>query len=109
MPTDKQIQDLLNQLTPDQQNFAKAVATMQVENKLLTQQLVELKSQHEHLWKVMVVILDVQPMKELRVHESQFLRFKEEYRIDRSWDEDAKEMVFRLLTVFDEPGWETLK
>ena len=96
------IQDLLKALTPDQQNFAKAVATMQLENKMLTTQIAGLKEQHEEIWKVMLVILDVQPDRELRIHESQFLRFKEEYRIDRTWDEKTKEIVMRLLTVFDE-------
>ena len=104
MTADKQIQDLLKALTPDQQNFAKAVTLMRIENKTLTQQLVELKEQHEHLWKVMIVLLDVQPNKELRIHESQFKRFKEEYRIDRTWDEETKEVVMRLLTVFDDPA-----
>ena len=104
MTADKQIQDLLKTLTPDQQNFAKAVTLMRIENKTLTQQLVELKEQHDHLWKVMIVLLDVQPSKELRIHESQFKRFKEEYRIDRTWDEEAKEIVMRLLTVFDDPA-----
>ena len=104
MPTEKQIQDLLKTLTPDQQHFAKAVTLMRVENKALTQQLVELKDQHDHLWKVVIVILDVQPSKELRIHDSQFLRFKEEYRIDRTYDEGAKEVVLKLLTVFDDPA-----
>ena len=104
MTADKQIQDLLKTLTPDQQNFAKAVTLMRIENKTLTQQLVELKKQHDDLWKVMIVLLDVQPEKELRIHESQFKRFKEEYRIDRTWDEEAKEIVMRLLTVFDDPA-----
>lgn len=103
MTHNKQVEDLLRTLTPDQQNFAKAVTVMKLENKTLTTQLAELKEQHDHLWKVMTVILSVQPGKELRIHESQFLRFKEEYRIDRSWDEEAKEVVFKLLTVFDEP------
>ena len=97
------IQDLLKALTPDHQNFAKAVATMQLENKMLTTQIAGLKNQHEEIWKVMLVILDVQPDRELRIHESQFLRFKEEYRIDRTWDKETKEIVMRLLTVFDEP------
>ena len=104
MTADKQIQDLLKTLTPDQQNFAKAVTLMRIENKTLTQQLVELKKQHDDLWKVMIVLLDVQPGKELRIHESQFKRFKEEYRIDRTWDEETKEIVMRLLTVFDDPA-----
>lgn len=103
MTTEKQVEQLLRQLTPDQQHFTKAVAAMQLENKMLTQQLIELKEQHGHLWKVMLVILDVQPGKELRVHESQFLRFKEEYRIDRSWDKKSKEVVLKLLTVLDDP------
>jgi len=97
------IQKLLGSLTPDQQHFAKAVTTMKLENKTLTTQLTELKRQHDHLWKVMVVVLDVQPGKVLRIHDSNFKRFKEEYRTDRSYDEETHEVVLRLLTVFDEP------
>ena len=104
MTADKQIQDLLKTLTPDQQSFAKAVTLMQIENKTLHQQLADLNNQHDDLWKVMIVLLDVQPKKELRIHESQFKRFKEEYRIDRTWDEETKEIVMRLLTVFDDPA-----
>ena len=104
MTADKQIQDLLKTLTPDQQNFAKAVTLMRIENKTLHQQLADLKKQHDDLWKVMIVLLDVQPGKELRIHESQFKRFKEEYRIDRTWDEETKEIVMRLLTVFEDPA-----
>ena len=102
MPNDK-VQELLKQLTPDQQHLAKGIATLRIENKALQQQVAELTKQHDDLWKVIVVILDNQPKKELRVHESQFKRFKEEYRIDRTWDDESKEIVMRLLTVFDEP------
>lgn len=102
MTHNNQIEKLLRQLTPDQQNFAKAVATMQLENKMLTTSLADLKEQHDHLWRIMLVILNVQPGKELRIHESQFLRFKEEYRIDRTFDKETDEVVVRLMTVFDE-------
>ena len=76
---------------------------MKFENKYLTQQTSELSKAYDELWKVMIVILHAQPRNELRIHESQFLRFKSEYRIDRTWDGEKKEVVLRLLTVHDEP------
>jgi len=89
-------------LTPDQQNFAKAVATMRIENKTLHRQLADLKDAYDNLWKIMTVILHAQPTKTLRIHESQFLRFKEEYRIDRTFDEKTKEVVVKLLALTDD-------
>lgn len=103
MTAEEEVQRLLSKLTPDQQNFAKAVAAMKLENRMLSEQVQRMKAQYDDLWKVMIVVLDVQPEKTLRVHESQFLRFREEYRVDRTYDVEKHEVVLRLMTVFDEP------
>ena len=99
-------QKLLQSLNPDSQAFAKAVATMRLENTQLRQQIAELKPEYDQLWRILIVILHAQPRRELRIHKTQFLRFKEEYRIDRTWDKYTEEMVVRLLTVHDEPSAE---
>ena len=101
--TDEKIQHLLNALTPDQQAFARAATEMKIQNKVYEKQLVDLKDAYDNLWKVMIVILHAQPGNELRVHETQFLRFEGEYRVDRTFDKYTKEVVLRLLTVHDEP------
>ena len=95
------IKDLLDRLTPQQQAFAKATAQTNLQNKVLSKQLAEMKAQYDDLWKVVIVILDASPDKELRIHESQFLRFKEEYRIDKRLDNETKEVVLKLLTLLD--------
>lgn len=101
------MQDVLAKLAPDQQAFARHVAEQQVQNRLLVRQIADMKAQYDDLWKVMIVVLDACGIapggKELRIHESQFLRFKEEYRIDRTFDASTREVVIKLLTVFDEP------
>jgi hypothetical protein len=101
---DTQVQKLLESLSKDEQNFAKAVATMKVENKVLHRQLADLKAQHDDLWKILVVLLHRGKdagIDEVRIHRSQFLRFKEEYRIDKQVDEEHDEVVVRLLTLRD--------
>lgn len=75
---------------------------MQLENKLSRQQIADLSNAYDDLWKVMIVILHAQPGNELRIHRSQFLRFKEEYRIDKKVDEETNEVVLRLLTLYDD-------
>ena len=99
---DRQAQKLLENLTPDQRGFAEHVATLQVENKAFQQQLADLKSAYEGLWKIIITIVAASPEKELRIHNSQFLRFKEEYRLDRTFDEEKEEVVIKLKTLTDE-------
>ena len=103
MTAHDEVQKLLQALPQDQQNFAKAVTVMRLENTTFRKQLADLKDAYDGLWKVLVVILDLAPDKTLRIHKTQFLRFKEEYRIDRTYDEETEEVVLRLLTVFDDP------
>ncbi len=98
---DDKVRKLMARLTPDQLAFAKNVALTSAQNKIFTQQLGDLQSNYDELWKVLIVILHAQPDNTLRIHNSQFLRFKHEYRIDRSFDEERQEVVLRLLTVHD--------
>jgi len=97
------IQDALSKLSKDDQHFAKAMAQMKLENRIMTEQLIELKKQHKDLWRVMIVILDACTDKELRIHDSQFKRFEEEYRIDKSYDEETREVVLKLATFNSNP------
>ncbi len=100
---DDQVKNVLNSLTADQRGFVQAVTEMKVQNKVYERQLVELKRAYDELWKVWIVLLHAQPGNVLRIHESQFLSFNEEYRVDRTFDKEKREVVLRLLTVHDEP------
>lgn len=99
--SDKDVENLMKVFTPQQQALVRAMAEDRVQNKLYERQLAELKKQYDDLWKVMIVILHAQPANTLRIHETQFLRFKEEYRLDRTFDNETKEVVLRLLTLRD--------
>lgn len=102
MDKENEIKKILNSFTPEEKGFAEAITTMKVENEAFKKQLAELKKAHDELYKVMITILHAQPEKELRIHKSQFLRFKEEYRMERFWDESLEEMVFKLKTLTDD-------
>lgn len=95
------IRHILGQMTPDQIGVAKTLATLKIENKTLRRQNEILQADYGRIYAVMLTILDACDEKELRVHESQFQRFKEEYRIDQRFDEETKEVVLKLLTLKD--------
>jgi len=101
MPED-QAKKLMNLLSPDQLGVAKTLTLNKMELEHLRQAVAALSKAHDDLYKVMLVILHAQPERELRIHETQFLRFKEEYRIDRTFDEETKEVVLKLKTLTDE-------
>jgi hypothetical protein len=102
MTIQDEIKRTLSHFSPDERAFAEHVAELRIKCKMYEQQIASLTKDHADLWKVMLVILDVQPDKTLRIQDSQFLRFKEEYRIDRFYDEKSHEVVLRLLTVHDD-------
>ena len=55
-----------------------------------------------HFYAIMVVLLHASETRELRIHETQFLRFEAEYRIESKFDHETRERVLRLLTLKDE-------
>lgn len=101
MNAEEEVQKLLKTLSTDERAFAEEFARTRIENRMLQRQAQVLRKDYDELYKVLVVILDVAYDSELRVHKSQFKRFKEEYRIDRSFDEKTQEMVLHLKTVGD--------
>lgn len=101
MSQHKDVKKLLESLSPDQQAVAKTIAILKLENKELARQVEALKKDHQDLYKVMLVVLDACEDRELRIHETQFLRFREEYRIEREFDKGTKEVVLKLLTLKD--------
>jgi hypothetical protein len=101
-PQEREVQKLLESLTPDQQNFAKAVATMRIENQTYRKQIADMKREYDELFKVMIVLLCVDVDHELRIHESQFKRFKAEYRINKSFDKETGELVLKRKTLTDD-------
>lgn len=98
---DKHVKGMIETLSPEQRGVVEAAVRLRVENRQLRAQVDALKQQHDDLWKILTVILSIAEGNELRIHRSQFLRFKEEYRIDRSFDDDANEYVFKLKTLKD--------
>ena len=102
MKSQQDVQNLLKQLTPDQQAIAQTLALLKIENQSLSEALAKVKEAYDPLYKTMIAICHAMPGREYRIHKSQFLRFKSEYRIDSRFDEGTGEMVFRLLTISDE-------
>ena len=102
---DEKAKKLLKQFTPDQRGIAETLATLKIENRVLSQQIADVKSAYDQLYKTFVVLLEVDPDHEMRIHKTQFLRFKHEYRIDRTFDKETEEVVFKLLTLHEDiPG-----
>ena len=101
MIPENQAKKLIKQLSPDQLGVAKTLTLNKIELEHLRKAIAALQAQHDDLYKVMLVILHVQQDRELRIHESQFLKFKEEYRIDRTFDKFTKEVVLKLKTLTD--------
>lgn len=91
-------------LSTEQQQIAESIATMRVENEMLRKALDTVKRDHLDLWKVMVVLLHALEGHEMRIHKSQFLRFDEEYRILRTFDEETSEVVMTLTLRADKKG-----
>lgn len=102
--TDADVKRLMDQLTPDQRGVARTLATYKVENTLLTAQNKALAKEHADLYKIMILLLHYykeRGQEDIRVHKSQFLRFADEYRIDRSYDQEREEVVLKLVHIRD--------
>lgn len=95
------VQKLLSQLSPDQQAFAHSITQMRMENKQLKEDLIKLKDNYDDLWKVLITILDACDDKELRINDEEFLRFKEEYRIEKGHDAEKHQIWLRLKVFTD--------
>ena len=100
--SDEEAKKLMKQLTPAQLGVAKTLTLNKLELEHLRRAVAVLQEQYDSLYKIMLVVLDAQPDRELRIHETQFLRFKEEYRIDRTFGEESKEVVLKLKTLTDD-------
>lgn len=96
---EEEAKKVLEKFAPDERAFMEHVTRLKIDNKRMEKQIADLKNAYDDLWKVFITILHSLPDKELRIHKSQFLRFKQEYRIDKQLDGD--EVVFKLLTVND--------
>lgn len=101
MRAEQEVKKLLETFSAEERAIAEELAHLRIENRMLQHQAKVLRKDYDELYKVLVVILDVAYDKELRVSDTQFKRFKEEYRIDRSYDEETKEVVLRLKTLRD--------
>jgi hypothetical protein len=97
-----EVKKMLEKFSPDERGFMEAVATDRIQNKMYEQQIAQLQEAHDQLWKVLITLLSAEEKKEIRIHKTKFLRFKGEYRIDRTFDEEKGELVLRLLAVTDE-------
>lgn len=102
--TDKKIKSILDKFAPEQRAFAEAVATDRAELKILREAVAAKQTEYNELWQVFVTILHVlkeEGMGELRLHPSQMLRFKEEYRVERWVDPVTQELCFKLKSFLD--------
>lgn len=98
----KVISSTLAQFSPQERGVLEEIARLRVEHKIYEKQLVDLKAAYDSLYTAMITILHAMPDKEIRLHKSQFLRFKAEYRIDQKAEGD--EVVLKLLTLTDDVG-----
>ena len=99
----EKLKEVLKLFAPEERQFAENFAQTRIENKMLHHSGQVLRREYDQLYRILVVILDSlqEDDKELRIHKTQFLRFNEEYRIDRSFDQKTDEMVFKLLALRD--------
>ena len=104
MATEYEVKQLIDQLSPDQLGVARALSGLRIENKMLGEALATTRHDYDNLFKVMLVILDAHPDKEMRIHTSQFMRLNEEWRIDTFEDKATQEVVLRLRTLKDGEG-----
>ena len=102
MYDDDTIKNTIGQADPQLRRVSQAFSQLKLQNAVMKTQLMELSQKYDDLWKVIVVILDLMPRREMRIHQSQFLRFKEEYRISNEFDEGTQEMVLKLLTLTED-------
>lgn len=102
MVNEAKVQRVLSSFGADQVAFIKSVALDKVQNKLFSKQLSDLQAAYDDLWKVLIVILHAQPSNTLQIHDSQFLRFNQEYRIDKTYDETDHCIVLKLRTIHDD-------
>jgi len=103
MPVSKEeLEKALKQFSPDQRGFAEAFATEKIENRQCQLALTELSKQHSDMYRILITILVHQPEKTIKIHNTKFLAFKEEYRIDRTYDEVEECVVLKLKTLTDD-------
>jgi hypothetical protein len=98
----EQIQKMLSRLSPDQQAIMEDYARLKIENANYIRAFKETKDAYDSIFKPFLTIIHVYPDHECRIHESQFLRFKDEYRIEAKFDEETREMVYRLKTLTED-------
>jgi uncharacterized protein (DUF3084 family) len=99
---DNSLRDELSKLRPDQVAAVKLVGQLKMENLQLQRDLMRLKQQYDPLYQVMTAIAHASPGHEYVIHQSQFLRFKDEYRL-KVWVGEADESLhIKLLTIHDE-------
>ena len=95
----KDIQEASRLLGPERSTIAQTIASLRLEKRMLEEQVARLTKDHHDLYRIMVVVLDQlrdEGVDELRIHNTQFKRFNELYRIERSYDKEAEEVVLKL-------------
>lgn len=102
--SDADIKKLMDQLTPDQRAVAQTLTTYKMENTMLKAQNTALAKEHKDLYKILILLLKYYQeigQEDLRIHKSQFLKFTDEYRIDRTFDVEREEVVLKLVHIKD--------
>jgi hypothetical protein len=96
------VESAVAKLSPEQRAIMDTLKQLIAEAENFSMQLRVLKKDYDDLYRVFIVILSKlkeQGVDEYRIHKSQFKRFNTMYRIDRDYDPETGEVIFRLLTL----------
>lgn len=100
-PKDK-VQDMLSQMSADQQAIAQTLALNKIEIEQLSNRCAVLQRDYDELWKIVIVVLNQCDDRELRIHDSHLMAFKDEYRVESRHDDESGELVLKLKALSDE-------
>lgn len=100
----RDIEEAQRLLGPEKSSIAQSIATLRIEKRALETQLAVLRRDHRDLWRILVVMLaqlKEEGVDELRIHDTQFKRIEDAYRISNEYDKEAHEYVIKLKHFTD--------
>lgn len=98
------IQALMKQhnLPQEVRHAAETIATLRLENKNLWAAMAKIQPQQKRLYHLMTTIVHACHGHEMRIHESQMLRLKDEYRLDERFDKTTREFVLKVTGLTEQ-------
>ncbi len=91
----------MSQYNEELTNVFNQVKHLSVSHKTLVRQYTTLQKDYDELYQLVLTLLDSIEDKELTIHSSRLLKIREEWRIDRRFDEKTEELTFKMLTLRD--------